>query len=41
MFENSNIVERFLSYWRASGFQRMGLLYGNYEEHADVPLGVR
>ncbi len=41
MFENPNIVERFLSYWRASGFQRMGLLYGNYEEHSDVPLGIR
>lgn len=41
MFENSNIVERFLSYWRSSGYQRMGLLYGNYEEHGDVPLGIR
>lgn len=41
MFENPNIVERFLSYWRSSGYQRMGLLYGNYEEHADVPLGIR
>ena len=41
MFENPNIVERFLSYWRASGHQRMGFLYGRYEDHTDVPLGIR
>ncbi|CAG7733894.1 unnamed protein product [Allacma fusca] len=41
MFENPHIVERFLSYWRASGHQRMGFLFGSYEEHTDVPLGIR
>jgi nuclear protein localization family protein 4 len=41
MFENPHIVERFISYWRSTGNQRMGLLYGNYEQHTDVPLGIR
>uniref|UniRef100_A0AAR5QAR6 Nuclear protein localization protein 4 homolog n=1 Tax=Dendroctonus ponderosae TaxID=77166 RepID=A0AAR5QAR6_DENPD len=40
-FENTNLVEKFLNYWRASGYQRIGYLYGNYEVHTDVPLGIR
>nr|XP_023016684.1 nuclear protein localization protein 4 homolog [Leptinotarsa decemlineata] len=38
-FENTNLVERFLNYWRVTGHQRIGFLYGSYEIHADVPLG--
>lgn len=41
MFENTSIVERFLNYWRSTGHQRMGFLYGTYEAHTDVPLGIR
>ncbi|KAK6643250.1 hypothetical protein RUM43_004755 [Polyplax serrata] len=41
MFENAHLVERFLNYWRSSGFQRVGFLYGRYETHSDVPLGIR
>lgn len=41
MFENTGIVERFLNYWRSSGHQRIGFLYGSYEIHTDVPLGIR
>uniref|UniRef100_A0A1A9ZAB3 MPN domain-containing protein n=1 Tax=Glossina pallidipes TaxID=7398 RepID=A0A1A9ZAB3_GLOPL len=41
MFENTNIVERFLNYWRTTGHQRMGFLYGTYEMNTDVPLGIR
>lgn len=41
MFENTVIVERFLNYWRSSGHQRMGFLYGTYEIHPEVPLGIR
>lgn len=41
MFENTKIVERFLNYWRTTGHQRMGYLYGTYEHHTDVPLGIR
>lgn len=39
MFENTDIVERFLEYWRNTGHQRIGILIGVYEKHADVPLG--
>ncbi|XP_055377941.1 nuclear protein localization protein 4 homolog [Condylostylus longicornis] len=41
MFENTALVERFLNYWRTTGHQRMGFLYGTYEQHSDVPLGIR
>lgn len=41
MFENGAIVERFLNYWRRTGNQRMGFLYGRYEVNNDVPLGIR
>lgn len=41
MFENTVLVERFLNYWRTTGHQRMGFLYGSYEVHNDVPLGIR
>lgn len=41
MFENPILVERFLNYWRKTGRQRMGFLYGRYEHHKDVPLGIR
>lgn len=39
MFENGEIVERFLDYWRNTAHQRIGFLYGKYELHTDVPLG--
>jgi len=41
MFENGQIVEKFLNFWRKSGHQRMGLLYGRYEPYDGVPLGIR
>ncbi|XP_078044358.1 nuclear protein localization 4 isoform X2 [Augochlora pura] len=41
MFENPTLVERFLNYWRDTGHQRIGYLYGRYEHHTDVPLGIR
>ncbi|CAF3996879.1 unnamed protein product [Rotaria magnacalcarata] len=41
MFENGNMVNRFLEYWRSSGHQRIGFLYGRYEIYDGVPLGVR
>ena len=41
MFENREIVDRFLNYWRISGHQRMGFLYGRFVPHPDVPLGIR
>lgn len=41
LFENPFIVEPFLNYWRKTGNQRLGFLYGRYELHKDVPLGIR
>ncbi|XP_026729175.1 nuclear protein localization protein 4 homolog isoform X2 [Trichoplusia ni] len=41
LFEHPAIVERFLAYWRATGHQRVGFLFGRYERHPDVPLGIR
>ena len=41
MFENKSIVDNFLAFWRATGSQRVGILYGVYEPFPDVPLGVK
>lgn len=41
VFENPFLVERFLNYWRITGHQRIGFLYGYYEPHKDVPLGIK
>nr|CAB3264426.1 nuclear protein localization protein 4 homolog [Phallusia mammillata] len=41
MFENRDIVDRFLNFWRVSGHQRMGYLYGRYTQHSEVPLGIK
>lgn len=40
MFENTALVERFLNYWRTTGHQRLGYLYGTYEVNNAVPLGM-
>lgn len=40
-FENPSIVDNFLNYWRTSGHQRCGLLFGNYVPHEGVPLGIK
>lgn len=41
MFENALVVETFLDFWRKSGNQRIGYLYGRYDVHNDVPLGIK
>ncbi|KAL7672555.1 hypothetical protein ACOME3_007440 [Neoechinorhynchus agilis] len=41
MFENGDIADRFIDYWRSTGEQRVGLLYGHYEYYDNVPLGIR
>lgn len=34
-------MENFLNYWRTTGHQRAGLLYGYYDVYKDVPLGIK
>ena len=36
MFENPEIVESFLTFWRHTGSQRVGFLYGAYEPFPEV-----
>jgi nuclear protein localization family protein 4 len=40
-FENPSVVDNFLDYWRTSGHQRYGLLFGDYTAHDGVPLGIK
>lgn len=40
-FENPFVVEHYLKYWRNTGSQRMGFLYGRYEPHKELPLGIK
>ncbi|KAL8569521.1 hypothetical protein ACOMHN_002068 [Nucella lapillus] len=41
MFENPTVADRLLNYWRSTGNQRIGILFGRYESHKDVPLGIK
>jgi len=40
-FADQSIVNDFIQYWRVSGQQRMGYMYGKYEPYLDVPLGIK
>ena len=40
-FENMDIVDNFLNYWRVTSHQRAGVLYGRYETFSGVPLGIQ
>jgi nuclear protein localization family protein 4 len=35
------LIDNFIHYWRATGCQRFGYLYGRYEPYTEVPLGIK
>jgi nuclear protein localization protein 4 homolog len=40
-FADQSIVNDFIQFWRVSGQQRLGYMYGRFEPYLDVPLGIK
>ncbi|KAF8984624.1 nuclear protein localization protein 4 [Entomortierella lignicola] len=40
-FSEASIIDNFINYWRSTGLQRFGYMYGRYEPYPEVPLGIK